>query len=98
MSPDSCKRLNEGPSLSGKEVLVAATGIQNVIAYAGVAQVSNDGKGMQVYEGRRIPLIYWDPSGEGLPSLEAFQPADSDSWQHRFLDCLASAALTNPIL
>lgn len=33
---------------------MAATGIQNVIVYAGVAQASNDGKGMQVYEGRRI--------------------------------------------
>lgn len=68
-----------------KEVLVAATGIQNVMAHAGVAQASNDGKGMQVYEGRRIPLIYWDPSGEDYRRLRLSSrpipiPGNTDSW------------------
>ena len=68
-----------------KEVLVAASGIQNVMAYAGVAQVSDDGNGMQVYEGRRIPLIYWDPSGEDyrrmrLSSRPIPIPGNTDSW------------------
>ena len=32
-----------------KEVLVAASGIQGVMAYAGISQVSEDGRGMEVY-------------------------------------------------
>ena len=66
-----------------KEVLVAATGIQNVMAYAGVAQASDGG--MQVYEGRRIPLVYWDPSGEDYRRLRLSSrpipiPGNVDSW------------------
>ena len=48
--------------------------------------------GMEVYEGRRIPLVYWD--GRGLSPPPFILQADSNSWQHRFLDCPASAALT----
>jgi hypothetical protein len=79
-----------------KEVLVAATGHPDVMAYAGVAQASNDGKGMQVYEGRRIPLIYWDPSGEDYRRLRLSSrpipiPGNTDSWT-------ALQVLPNPIL
>jgi major capsid protein E len=66
-----------------KEVLVAATGIQSVMAYAGIAQASDGG--MQVYEGRRIPLVYWDPSGEDYRRLRLSSrpvpiPGNVDSW------------------
>ena len=68
-----------------KEVLIAASGIQNVMGYAGVAQVNDDGRGMQVYEGRRIPLVYWDPSGEDYRRLRLSSrpipiPGNTDSW------------------
>lgn len=66
-----------------KEVLIAATGIQSVMAYAGVAQASDGG--MDVYEGRRIPLVYWDPSGEDYRRLRLSSrpipiPGNTDSW------------------
>jgi hypothetical protein len=68
-----------------KDVLVAATGIQSTMAYAGVAQADDDGKGMHVYEGRRVPLIYWDTSGEDyrrfrLSSRPIPIPGNTDSW------------------
>jgi hypothetical protein len=47
-----------------KEVLVAASGIQSTMAYAAVAQVNSEGTGMEPIEGRRIPLVFWDTSGE----------------------------------
>jgi hypothetical protein len=67
------------------EVLVASTGIQGVMAYAGVAQVADDGRGMEVYAGRRIPLIYWAPSGEDYRRLRLSSrptpiPGNTDSW------------------
>ena len=85
MSRDSCKRLKRRSQSLWKVVLEAATGIQNVMAYAGVAQASNDGRGMQVYEGRRIPLICWDPSGEDYRRLRLSSrpipiPGKTDSW------------------
>ncbi len=51
-----------------KEVLVAATGIQSVMAYAGVAQASDGG--MDVYEGRRIPLVYWTPPARTIAACD----------------------------
>jgi hypothetical protein len=68
-----------------KEVLVAATGIQNIMAYAGVAQVNEEGSGMQVYEGHRIPLIYWDTTGEDYRRLRLSSrpipiPGNTDCW------------------
>jgi hypothetical protein len=68
-----------------KEVLVASTGIQGVMAYAGVSQVSDDGHGMQVFAGRRIPLVYWDTSGEDYRRLRLSSrpipiPGNTDSW------------------
>lgn len=66
-----------------KEVLVAATGIQSVMAYAGVSQASDGG--MDIYEGRRIPLVYWDTSGEDYRRLRLSSrpipiPGNTDSW------------------
>ena len=68
-----------------KEVLVAASGIQGVMAYAGISQVSEDGRGMEVYSGRGIPLVYWDPSGEDYRRLRLSSrpipiPGNTDSW------------------
>ena len=68
-----------------KEVLVAATGVQGTMAYAGVAQANEDGKGMQVYSGRRIPFVYWDTSGEDYRRLRLSSrpipiPGNTDSW------------------
>jgi hypothetical protein len=55
------------------------------MAYAGISQVNEDGHGMQVYAGRRIPLIYWDQSGEDdrrlrLSSRSIPIPGNTDSW------------------
>jgi hypothetical protein len=68
-----------------KEVLVAATGVPGVMAYAGVAQTNDDATGMAVYAGRRVPLIYWDPSGEDYRRLRLSSrpvpiPGNTDSW------------------
>ena len=56
-----------------------------VPASAGVAQVNDEGSGMQAYEGRRIPLIYWDTSGEDYRRLRLSSrpipiPGNTDSW------------------
>ena len=66
-----------------KEVLVASTAVQGTMAYAGIAQ-ANEG-GMQVYAGRRVPLVYWDPSGEDYRRLRLSSrpipiPGNIDSW------------------
>jgi hypothetical protein len=68
-----------------KEVLVAASGIQSTMAYVAVAQVNSDGTGMEPIEGRRIPLVYWDTSGEDyrrfrLSSRPIPVPANTSSW------------------
>ena len=68
-----------------KEVLVAATGVQGTMAYAGIAQTNDDATGMTVYAGRRVPLVYWDPSGEDYRRLRLSSrpvpiPGNTDSW------------------
>ena len=68
-----------------KEVLVAASGVQSTMAYGGVAQVSEEGGGMQVYAGRRVPLVYWDVSGEDYRRLRLSSrpipiPGNTQSW------------------
>jgi hypothetical protein len=68
-----------------KEVLVAATSVQGTMAYAGIAQANDDGNGMQVYAGRRVPLVYWDQSGEDYRRLRLSSrpipiPGNTDSW------------------
>jgi hypothetical protein len=55
------------------------------MAYAGISQVNEDGHGMQVYAGWRIPLIYWDQSGEDYRRLRLSSrpipiPGNTDSW------------------
>ena len=53
--------------------------------YAGVAQVSDAmARGWKSTKGRRIPLIYWDPSGEDYRRLRLSSrpipiPGDTDS-------------------
>ena len=51
----------------------------------GVAQVSEEGGGMQVYAGRRVPLVYWDVSGEDYRRLRLSSrpipiPGNTQSW------------------
>ena len=42
------------------KVLVAASGLQGTLAYAGIVQVDEDGNGMQPYEATRLPLVYYE--------------------------------------
>jgi hypothetical protein len=67
---------------------VAATGVPGTMAYAGIAQVAEDGQGMQAYSGWRIPLVYWESQRRGLPQAWAFKPSHTDTRQHRQLDVL----------
>ena len=41
------------------EVLIAADAAQNTLAFAAVAQVSEDESGMQPIAGTRIPYVFW---------------------------------------
>jgi hypothetical protein len=45
-------------------VLVASSAIQSTMAYAGISQVSEDGNTIRIWEGRRVPFIFFDQSGE----------------------------------
>jgi hypothetical protein len=54
------------PFCDPKCVLIAASGSQNTMAYAGVPQAEDDH--MVVFEGRRIPLVYFD-KGEDYRKL-----------------------------
>jgi hypothetical protein len=68
-----------------KDVLIGATGVPGMMAYAGVAQVAEDGQGMQVYAGRRVPLVDWDTGGEDYRRLRLSSrpipiPGNTDSW------------------
>jgi hypothetical protein len=54
------------PFCDPKCVLIAASGSQNTMAYAGVPQAEDDH--MDVFEGRRIPLVYFD-KGEDYRKL-----------------------------
>jgi Phage major capsid protein E len=42
------------------KVLVAASGLQSTVAYAGVVQVSEDESSMNALEGTRIPLVFYE--------------------------------------
>ena len=42
------------------KVLVAASGLQGTLAYAGIVQVDDDGSSMQPYEATRLPLVYYE--------------------------------------
>ncbi len=52
------------------KVLVAASGLQGTLAYAGIVQVDEDASSMQPYEGTRIPLVYYE-KGLRLPRGKA---------------------------
>jgi hypothetical protein len=76
-----------------KEVLVAATGIQSTMSYAGVSQVNDDATGMKVFEGAQNPARLLGPVRRRLPALATELATDSDPGQHRQLDCAAGARL-----
>jgi hypothetical protein len=65
-------------------VLVAATGLQNKMAYAGVSQAFEDASGMGLFEGSRIPQVYVDPGSDTryfrLASRPVPVPHTLDSW------------------
>jgi hypothetical protein len=46
------------------KVLVAATGLQNKIAYAAVAQSNDDQTGLWAFEGTRIPQVYYEAGSD----------------------------------
>jgi Phage major capsid protein E len=50
------------PYVPANMCLVAAQGIQHKMAYAGCSQVDPDSKIMDVFEGSRIPQVYYDES------------------------------------
>jgi hypothetical protein len=48
------------PYVPADNVLVGATSLAGNFSYAAVAQVDAEESGLRVYEGKRIPLIYYD--------------------------------------
>ena len=66
------------------KVLVAASGLQGTLAYAGIVQVDEDANGMQSYEGARIPLVYYEKGYDfrkvRLSTRPIPIPADTQSW------------------
>ena len=66
------------------KVLVAASGLQGTLAYAGIVQVDEDGNGMQPYEATRLPLVYYEKGYDfrkvRLSSRPIPIPADTQSW------------------
>lgn len=53
------------PYVPADNVLIAATTQGGTFSYAGVAQVDAAEGGMHVYEGARVPLIYYE-AGEDI--------------------------------
>jgi hypothetical protein len=66
------------------KVLVAASGLQGTLAYAGVVQVSEDESSMNALEGARIPLVFYEKGYDfrkvRLSSRPIPIPADTQSW------------------
>ena len=66
------------------KVLVAATGLQGTLAYAGIVQVDEGENSMHPYEGTRIPLVYYEKGFDfrkvRLSSRPIPVPADTQSW------------------
>lgn len=64
-------------------VLVAASSLGGSMSYAGISQVSEDGR-MDVYEGKRIPLIHHEPFEDirkfRLSSRPIAIPQTLDAW------------------
>lgn len=70
------------PFCDPKCVLIAASGSQNSMGYAGVPQAEDNS--MTVYEGRRIPLVHFD-KGEDYRRLRLSSrpipiPSNTASW------------------
>jgi Phage major capsid protein E len=66
------------------KVLVASTGLQNKMCYAAVAQVRDDENGMGVFEGARVPQVYY-PADEDCRYLRLSArpvpcPSNIQSW------------------
>jgi Phage major capsid protein E len=66
------------------KVLVAASGLQGTLAYAGVVQVSEHESSMNALEGARIPLVFYEKGYDfrkvRLSSRPIPIPADTQSW------------------
>ena len=66
------------------KVLVAATGLQGTLAYAGIVQVDEGENSMHPYEGTRMPLVYYEKGFDfrkvRLSSRPIPVPADTQSW------------------
>jgi hypothetical protein len=72
------------PYVPPDKVLVASTGLQNKMCYAAVAQARDDESGMGVFEGSRVPQVYY-PSDEDcrylrLSSRPVPCPSNIQSW------------------
>jgi hypothetical protein len=66
------------------KVLVAASGLQGTLAYAGIVQVDESEGSMHPYEGARLPLVYYEKGFDfrkvRLSSRPIPIPADTQSW------------------
>lgn len=66
------------------KVLVAASGLQGTLAYAGVVQVDASESSMRPYEGTRVPLVFYEAGYDfrklRLSSRPIPIPADTQSW------------------
>jgi hypothetical protein len=66
------------------KVLVAASGLQGTLAYAGIVQVDEEASSMHPYETARLPLAYYEKGYDfrkvRLSSRPIPIPADTQSW------------------
>jgi hypothetical protein len=66
------------------KVLVAASGLQGTLAYAGIVQVDEEASSMHPYETSRLPLVYYEKGFDfrkvRLSSRPIPIPADTQSW------------------
>ena len=66
------------------KVLVAASGLQGTLAYAGIVQVDEEASSMHPYEATRVPLVYYEKGYDfrklRLSSRPIPIPADTQSW------------------
>lgn len=65
-------------------VLVECRLNQGLVSYAGVGQVNEDGTGLEVYEGPRVPLV-WFPDNSDVRKLRLSNrpcpvPPDPSNW------------------
>ena len=66
------------------KVLVAASGLQGTLAYAGIVQVDEEASSMHPYETTRLPLVFYEKGFDfrkvRLSSRPIPIPADTQSW------------------